>query len=101
MPKRTQKSPCSSQSHLIFSQSSQSQQNNSLKLSFMGAENGEDSLEESVNNCIRYIVYRAGSNLPIRKTEIQEHVLHGVGKNFALVMEHVTPILQKVCFILF
>lgn len=96
MPKRRCKEPRHGSESQFSQPCSSLQSQTNLEQFFSVLENVEVNLEDSVNNCIRYIVYRAGSNLPISKNEIQQHVLHGAGKNFAPVMEHVATVLQKV-----
>lgn len=79
-----------SQSHLSQS---------SLLEFYSNSQDIESDLEDNVNNCIRYIIYRAGSNLPIRKSELHEHVLHGIkGRQFDLIIGQVTAVLKRVRF---
>lgn len=49
---------------------------------------------ENVNKCVRYILYRAGLKVPIRKADLQK-VVHA-GKSFDAIIEKVTEILKDV-----
>lgn len=99
MGRSTQK-PSQSNKIIVPSQSStrrtQSQTNKSgtqqtLQQSFANTQ----VLTENVNKYVRYILYRAGSKMPIRKADLLKNVMHA-GKSFDAVIEEVTVILKDI-----
>ncbi|KAK4874072.1 hypothetical protein RN001_013432 [Aquatica leii] len=53
----------------------------------------EDKL---IQNCVRYFLYRAGTGLPIRKSDIQKQVLKNVGKNYSSIFNKAKAVLKEV-----
>lgn len=67
-----------------------------LEESFRLSQESQPDLGDVTNDCVRYIVYRAGSNLPIRRTDLQSHVLKGGKWNFEAIMKLVAVTLRRV-----
>lgn len=59
-------------------------------------EDNNDELDDEVNKCVRYFIYRSGSNEPIRKIELKKNVLTNVGRRFDSVVKKAGEILDKV-----
>ncbi|KAK5641740.1 hypothetical protein RI129_010287 [Pyrocoelia pectoralis] len=79
------------------SQASRSQSSQlTIEASFSNSQKVIENLDELVNSCVRYFVYRAGCDLPIRKTDLQKHVLKNVGRSFNMILEKVKVILKEV-----
>lgn len=101
MPRKTQlsqkslKSP--SKSKNVKNQSSTQI---TLEQSFSRTQKSLENIDELVNNCVRYVLYRAGNNLPIRKPDLQKNVLQHVGRNFDQILDKVTQILKNVSMLI-
>ncbi|XP_025831845.1 non-structural maintenance of chromosomes element 3 homolog [Agrilus planipennis] len=68
-----------------------------LEASFANSQNEPaESFEETVNKVVRYVIYNAGSNLPIRKIDLLKHVLPGIGKRYENIMTEATNVLNEV-----
>ncbi|KAF2881550.1 hypothetical protein ILUMI_24626 [Ignelater luminosus] len=100
MPRKTQLSQ-KTPSKISASTSKQNVKNQSstqmpLEQSFSKSQKTVENVEELVNNCVRYVLYRAGNNLPIRKPDLQKNVLQHVGRSFDQILDKVTQILKNV-----
>lgn len=65
-----------------------------LEESFNISQSTQD-FPELVNKCVRYILYRAGSKLPIRKADLQKNAVHA-GRSYNQVIEKATEVLKDV-----
>ncbi|EFA08692.1 melanoma-associated antigen D2 [Tribolium castaneum] len=54
------------------------------------------SIDDAVNNCVRYIVYNGGQNAYFRKADIQKHCAPRAGHFLQQVIEKTTRILEQV-----
>lgn len=57
---------------------------------------GNKTVNDYVNKCIRYIIFRSGTNEPIKKTELKKSVLINAGVKYDDVMERVADTLDRV-----
>ncbi|XP_044759862.1 non-structural maintenance of chromosomes element 3 homolog [Coccinella septempunctata] len=65
--------------------------------SFRGIANiTNDELNELANECVRFIIYRGGQQLPFRKAELQKHIKGATGRIFDKVLDIASNILDKV-----
>ncbi|GJQ71220.1 putative melanoma-associated antigen [Trypoxylus dichotomus] len=71
--------------------------NRNSQLSQHNTTNEDDAnLKDYVNKCVRYLIYRSGSNEPVKKAELKKNVLSNIGKNFDFVIKKAGDILDKV-----
>ncbi|XP_017775492.1 PREDICTED: non-structural maintenance of chromosomes element 3 homolog [Nicrophorus vespilloides] len=85
----------SSQSNVWHSQKSQngtssSSQSNHVK------ENNKDNLDDCINKCVRYILFRAGTNPNITRQELIKNILPNSSKHFNEIFERAETILKQV-----
>lgn len=92
-PKRARYSK--SQRHSQASTSKLSQSTLEEAFNASQCQRSQENIEELVNNCVRFVIYRAGSNLPIRKSELQEHIFKGANRTFEAVIGRCMKILQR------
>ncbi|KAF5291465.1 hypothetical protein FQR65_LT01777 [Abscondita terminalis] len=55
-----------------------------------------ENQDELVHNCVRFLLYKAGGGVPIRKIDIQKQVLKNVGRNYAAVFKKAKQVLNEV-----
>ncbi|KAB0793364.1 hypothetical protein PPYR_12984 [Photinus pyralis] len=67
-----------------------------LEVSFNNSQRVVENLDELVNACVRYVLYHAGSRLPIRKADLQKHVLKNVGRSYNMILEKVKAVLKDI-----
>lgn len=59
-----------------------------------------ENLQDYINKCVRYFIYRSSSNEPIKKTELKKNVLMNVGKHFDTIIKETGKILDTVISVL-
>ncbi|KAK9888020.1 hypothetical protein WA026_000304 [Henosepilachna vigintioctopunctata] len=53
-------------------------------------------VNELANDCVRYIIYKCGQQLPFRRSDLQKNIKGLLGKNFDNVIERTSLILKNV-----
>lgn len=58
-------------------------------------ETSSEDVEEMTINCVRYMIFKAGSGLPIKRTDLQQHITKNL-ESLNVVIERTKVILKDV-----